>query len=178
MHFPKNCPPQITILFLVWGFTSSTVFDFTIGGGLLDFYKVNDSNKYELTDLMTYFLFATFSNFFIYFYEVLNITKKLFIPLYTGMVRRRVAYGKSIFHNGRDTLSKRISNALFTGCIYSGSDNNSSYTMNTSRKKYRGHRDRFIVPTVLPSSKMILHLFLALQSILHSVVVIFLLLDL
>ncbi|WP_456276354.1 hypothetical protein [Bacillus sp. AK128] len=81
---PKKLSPQITILFLVWGFASSTLFDFTIGGGMLDFYKVNDSNKYELTDLMTYFLFATFSYFFIYFYQVLNITKKLFIPYILG----------------------------------------------------------------------------------------------
>lgn len=50
--FPKRLSSQVTILFLVWGFTSSTLFDFTIGGGLLDFYKVNDSNHYELSDLL------------------------------------------------------------------------------------------------------------------------------
>ncbi|MCM3117042.1 hypothetical protein M3610_17340 [Neobacillus sp. MER 74] len=50
--FPKRLPTSITILFLVWGFASSTLFDFTIGGGLLDYYKVNDSNKYELFDLI------------------------------------------------------------------------------------------------------------------------------
>lgn len=58
--FPKRLPRHITILFLVWGFASSTLFDFTIGAGVLDFYKVNDSNRYELFDLLTYFLFATF----------------------------------------------------------------------------------------------------------------------
>lgn len=77
--FPKRLPTSITILFLVWGFASSTLFDFTIGGGLLDFYKVNDSNKYELFDLLTYFLFAPFSYFFIYFYERLKIGKKTFV---------------------------------------------------------------------------------------------------
>ncbi|WP_246943084.1 hypothetical protein [Bacillus pinisoli] len=82
--FPKKLSPQITIFFLVWGFASSTLFDFTIGGGLFDFYKVNDSNNYELTDLLTYFLFATFSYFFIYFYEVLRIHKKSFIPYILG----------------------------------------------------------------------------------------------
>lgn len=77
--FPKRLPRQITILFLVWGFASSTLFDFTIGGGLLDFYKVNDSNRYELFDLITYFLFAPFSYFFVYFYERFNINRKTFI---------------------------------------------------------------------------------------------------
>ncbi|MFD1739589.1 hypothetical protein ACFSCX_24200 [Bacillus salitolerans] len=76
---PKKLPLHLTMMLLAWGFASSTLFDFTIGGGLLDFYKVNDSNKYELTDLLTYFLFATFSYFFIYFYKVLNINKKRFI---------------------------------------------------------------------------------------------------
>lgn len=77
--FPKILPRDITILFLVWGFASSTLFDFTIGGGLLDFYRVNDSNRYELTDLLTYFLFATFGYFFIYFYEKFRINQKRFI---------------------------------------------------------------------------------------------------
>jgi glucan phosphoethanolaminetransferase (alkaline phosphatase superfamily) len=77
---PKRLPPSITLLFLIWGFASSTLFDFTIGGGLLDFYKVNDSNRYELSDLLTYFLFATFGFYFVYFYQVLGINKKRFIP--------------------------------------------------------------------------------------------------
>jgi hypothetical protein len=76
---PKRLPPNITLLFLVWGFASSTLFDFTIGGGLLDFYKVNDSNRYELSDVLTYFLFATFGYYFVYFYERFNINKKSFI---------------------------------------------------------------------------------------------------
>ncbi|WP_163102395.1 hypothetical protein [Peribacillus alkalitolerans] len=77
--FPKILPRNITFLFLIWGFTSATLFDFTIGGGLLDFYKVNDSNQYELTDLLTYFLFAPFSYFFVYFYEKFRINKRTFI---------------------------------------------------------------------------------------------------
>jgi hypothetical protein len=76
---PKRLPRSITILFLVWGFARSTLFDLTIGGGLRDFYKVNDSNKYELFDLISYFLFAPFSYFFIYFYERFKIGRKAFI---------------------------------------------------------------------------------------------------
>jgi hypothetical protein len=76
---PKKLSREITIMFFVWGFASSTFFDFTIGGGLLDFYKVNDSNKYELSDLLTYFLFAPYSYFFIYFYERFKINKNTFI---------------------------------------------------------------------------------------------------
>jgi hypothetical protein len=82
--FPKRLPRPITLLFLVWGFASSTLFDFTIGGGLLDFYRVNDSNKYELFDLLTYFLFAPFSYFFIYFYDKFKINKVRFIFYVVG----------------------------------------------------------------------------------------------
>jgi len=41
---------SLTILFLIYGFASSSLFDFSIGGGLFDFYKVNDSDLYELFD--------------------------------------------------------------------------------------------------------------------------------
>jgi hypothetical protein len=77
---PKRLPGRYMAFGLVWGFASSTLFDFTIGGGLLDFYRdrVNDSDRYELTDLLTYFMFAPFGYLFIYFYDLLKINKKTF----------------------------------------------------------------------------------------------------
>ncbi|MCR2803980.1 hypothetical protein [Paenibacillus soyae] len=81
---PKRVSPKLMILGLVWGFASSTLFDFTIGGGLLDFYMVNDSNRYELTDLLVYFLFAPFGYFFIYFYEAWKIGKKTLLYYIAG----------------------------------------------------------------------------------------------
>jgi hypothetical protein len=101
--FPKKLSPQVTILFLVWGFASSTLFDFTIGGGLLDFYKVNDSNHYELSDLLTYFLFAPFSYFFVYFYERFKIGRKVFIFYVlgwciVGLVMERVSSFMGVTH--------------------------------------------------------------------------------
>lgn len=93
---PKKLPRQIAVTALIWGFASSTLLDFTIGGGLIDFYIVNDTDQYELTDLFTYFLFAPFAYFFIYFYEVLKISKKtaaLYIAGWTliGVVMHVVA---------------------------------------------------------------------------------------
>ncbi|MDF2792176.1 MAG: hypothetical protein K0S80_5278, partial [Neobacillus sp.] len=61
------------------GISTGMLFDFTIGGGLLDFYKQNDSNHYELFDLFYYSLFAPFGYFFMYFYHVLRINKITFI---------------------------------------------------------------------------------------------------
>jgi hypothetical protein len=73
---PKRLPRSVMIVGLVWGFASSTLLDFTIGGGLMDFYKVNDSNRYELTDLLTYFMFAPFGYFFAYFYDLFKIGRR------------------------------------------------------------------------------------------------------
>lgn len=77
--FPKKLPTNVTVLFLVWGLATSTLFDFTIGGGLMDFYRVNDLNEYELFDVLSYFLFAPFSYFFVYFYHRFSISRKSFI---------------------------------------------------------------------------------------------------
>lgn len=72
---PKRLPRHLLILSLVWGSASAMLMDFTIGGGLMDYYRVNDSNRLELTDLLTYLMFAPFGYFFIYFYEWLRIRK-------------------------------------------------------------------------------------------------------
>lgn len=76
---PKRFPRDVTIFCLVWGFACSTLFDFTIGGGLIDLYRTNDLNAYELFDLVTYIMFAPISYFFIYLYDALSINKKTFI---------------------------------------------------------------------------------------------------
>ncbi|MGF7032729.1 hypothetical protein J2T17_003652 [Paenibacillus mucilaginosus] len=76
---PGRLTPQVRTLSLLWGFTMGVIFDFTIGGGLVDLYMVNDSNQYEAFDVMYYFLFAPFGYLFFYFYEVLGINRRTFI---------------------------------------------------------------------------------------------------
>ncbi|MEH7413831.1 hypothetical protein V7266_00905 [Neobacillus drentensis] len=75
----KKFTPQVRILGLVWGITMGILFDFTIGGGLLDFYRINDSNHYEVSDIFYYLDFGPFGFFFFYFYETMRIRKKTFI---------------------------------------------------------------------------------------------------
>lgn len=81
---PKRVPVSWMILSLVWGVASSTVFDFTIGGGLMDFYVINDTNHYEFVDLFTYAMFAPFGYFFIYGYELLRISRATLILYVIG----------------------------------------------------------------------------------------------
>lgn len=75
----KKFPPQIRNVALMWGLAIGILFDFTIGGGLIDFYKVNDSNRYEGADVLYYILYAPFGYFFFYFYDALKIDKKTFL---------------------------------------------------------------------------------------------------
>jgi hypothetical protein len=79
MFLPKKLSREVTFISVLAGLTTGMFFDFTIGGGLLDFYKQNDSNHYELFDLFYYSLFAPFGYFFMYFYHALRINKKTFI---------------------------------------------------------------------------------------------------
>ena len=76
---PRKYKRDITLFFLFFGFTIGVVFDFTIGGGLIDFYTLNDSQRYELFDFLYYLLFAPFSYLFVYLYDALHINKKTFI---------------------------------------------------------------------------------------------------
>lgn len=73
---PFKFKREITWLFMLLGFTIGVIFDFTIGGGLIDFFTLNDSQRYEVTDFFYYLIFAPFSYFFIYFYDTFNIHKK------------------------------------------------------------------------------------------------------
>jgi hypothetical protein len=76
---PKKFTRTAGLLFFFWGVTIGMLYDFTIGGGLLDYYKSNDSNQYEIFDVVYCFLYGAFGYIFFYFYEKLNINKKTFI---------------------------------------------------------------------------------------------------
>lgn len=76
---PKKLSSEVAFISVLTGLATGMLFDFTIGGGPVDFYKQNDSNHYELFDLFYYSLFAPFGYFFMYFYHVLRINKITFI---------------------------------------------------------------------------------------------------
>jgi len=75
LWLPKKLSSQTQAIGFLWGLATGILFDFTIGGGLIDFYQVNDSNRYEGMDVLYYTLFAPFGYFFFYFFETLNVRK-------------------------------------------------------------------------------------------------------
>ncbi|WHY02627.1 hypothetical protein [Neobacillus sp. DY30] len=76
---PKKLSREVTFISVLAGLSTGMLFDFTLGGGPVDFYKQNDSNHYELFDVFYYTLFAPFGYFYMYFYHVLRINKITFI---------------------------------------------------------------------------------------------------
>lgn len=84
LFLPHKFTPRATLLSLFWGLSIGMLFDFTIGGGLLDYYKVNDSNRYEVFDVVYYLLYAPFGYLFFYFYEGLKINKNTVIIYILG----------------------------------------------------------------------------------------------
>ncbi|KQL53903.1 hypothetical protein AN964_10595 [Heyndrickxia shackletonii] len=76
---PKRLNNEVTCISLLLGLATGMLFDFTLGGGILDFYRQNDTNHYELFDLFYYSLFAPFGYLFMYFYNLLHINKLTFI---------------------------------------------------------------------------------------------------
>lgn len=79
MFLPKKLNREVACISVLAGLSTGMLFDFTLGGGLLDFYKQNDSNHYELFDVFYYSLFAPVGYYFMYFYHVLRINKLTFI---------------------------------------------------------------------------------------------------
>lgn len=76
---PKRLSREVAFLGLLSGVATGMLFDFTIGGGILDFYKQNDTNHYELFDFVYFVLYAPAGYFFMYFYNMLHINKQTFI---------------------------------------------------------------------------------------------------
>jgi hypothetical protein len=78
---PRRLDREIVFLLFVWGIAVANLMDFTIGGGMFDYYDIMDSPRYEPFDFISLFMYAPFSFFFIYLYEHWKI-KGLAIGIY------------------------------------------------------------------------------------------------
>jgi len=97
---PKRLSREVSCLSMLCGLSTGLLFDFTIGGGILDFYRQNDTNHYELFDVFYYSLFVPFGYFFMYFYDRLHINKRTFIYYITtwSLVAMAVQWVFTLLH--------------------------------------------------------------------------------
>ena len=78
---PRRFPLSITILLFLFAATIARLSDHIFAGLYLDLYDVMDTNKFELFDLLSYFLYMPFAYFFVYFYDKWKI-RGIYILLY------------------------------------------------------------------------------------------------
>jgi hypothetical protein len=71
----------MVVLFTV---TVAIIMDHTIATPPLDLYDLNDRNKYEVTDVITYFMYAPYALLSVYLYDKFN-PKGLYFTAYVIM---------------------------------------------------------------------------------------------
>lgn len=69
LRLPQRLPSTIMLLIMMIGLASAKTLDHIFGTPPLDFFDVNDSPKYELFDLLIYFLYSPFAYYLVYFYD-------------------------------------------------------------------------------------------------------------
>jgi hypothetical protein len=81
---PKRYPPVISVLVILFTVTVAIIMDHTIATPPLDLYDLNDRNKYEVTDVITYFMYAPYALLSVYLYDKFN-PKGLYFTAYVIM---------------------------------------------------------------------------------------------
>ncbi|MDF2962518.1 MAG: hypothetical protein K0S39_4253 [Paenibacillus sp.] len=66
---PRRFPAIVTIVFLCLGLGIAMYADFHFGVPPLDFYDINDTQRYELFDLILFVLYSPFAYLFMYFFD-------------------------------------------------------------------------------------------------------------
>ncbi|MDF2959889.1 MAG: hypothetical protein K0S39_1624 [Paenibacillus sp.] len=78
---PKKLPVSLTVLLLLTGMMAAKTADFILAIPPYDLYNLNDSSKYEISDLMLSFVYPPFHYYFIYIYHTKRL-KGFFVFLY------------------------------------------------------------------------------------------------
>jgi hypothetical protein len=66
---PKRYPQVISVLVILFTFTVAIIMDHTLATPPLDLYDVNDRKKYELADVITYFMYTPYALLSVYLYD-------------------------------------------------------------------------------------------------------------
>lgn len=69
LWLPRRFPNIITVLLYCVGPVLAMNADFLLGVPPIDVYNINDTGRYEVFDLLFYFVYAPFSYLFIYFFN-------------------------------------------------------------------------------------------------------------
>ncbi|KAA0544599.1 hypothetical protein FZW96_19510 [Bacillus sp. BGMRC 2118] len=73
LFIPKRIPVSISILIMLFSIVVARLTDHILSAPRTELYQIMDTEKYELFDLLLYFLYAPFAYIFVYVYYRLNI---------------------------------------------------------------------------------------------------------
>ncbi|OZQ91437.1 hypothetical protein [Paenibacillus sp. VTT E-133291] len=74
LFVPKRYPHVISVLVILFTVTVAIMMDHTIATPPLDLYDINDLKKYELFDVITYFMYTPYALLSVYLYDKFNPT--------------------------------------------------------------------------------------------------------
>jgi hypothetical protein len=72
LFVPKRYPHVISVLVILFTVTVAIIMDHTIATPPLDLYDLNDLKKYELTDVITYFMYTPYALLCVFLYDKFN----------------------------------------------------------------------------------------------------------
>jgi hypothetical protein len=69
LFLPKRYPRAISVLVVLFCVIVATIYDHTLATPPLDLYDINDQKKYELMDVITYFMYCPYALLSVYLYD-------------------------------------------------------------------------------------------------------------
>lgn len=81
LALPRRFPTAITLVILSLGVGFPMFFDFLLAPPPFDLYHINDTSKYELFEIILYYVCPLFAYLFLYYYDKWNV-RGIFVTVY------------------------------------------------------------------------------------------------
>lgn len=120
---PKRFATVITILIMLFSMSIAKIIDHAIAGEPLDLYDIGDQKKYELWDVIGYFMYLPYAYLSIYLYDKLN-PKGIFLSVYiilmslSGIIFEWIAIKFHVFKYEKWTLFYSFSVYLAVSIVH------------------------------------------------------------
>lgn len=100
---PRRFSRKLSVIFFLFGVTSGSFFDLTLGVLPVSFYDVGDESSYQFMDFLSLIMYGPFSYLFFYLYDFMKVRPK-YCPLYilgsalVSLGFESIGYRVGVFH--------------------------------------------------------------------------------
>ena len=125
LFLPKRYPHVISILMILLNVSIAIIMDHLIATPPLDLYDLNDLEKYEITDIITYLMYSPYALLCVYLFDKFN-PKGIYITAYVllwslfALGFEWLAVFFNVFHFTGWTFLNSFAFYLFATSIYIG----------------------------------------------------------